>query len=91
MEEKNEMTLEELQQQYDKLTARRKVLKEKIAKRQQEHEIAQKKKLAEEKENRKKAVEDAKEAYMKLLNDYVRDYGEYESDTFYFKTWNYIV
>lgn len=91
MEEKNEMTLEELQQQYDKLTARRKVLKAKIAKRQQEHEITQKKKLAEEKENRKKAVEEAKETYMKLLSDYVKDYGEYESDTFYFNMWNYIV
>lgn len=92
MEEKNEMTLEELQQQYERVSARRKLLKEQIEKRQKEYEKEKREKLAKEKELRKQAVIEAEERYCSLFSKYVEDYNEDpDGNTFFFKTWHYIV
>ena len=92
MENKNEMTLEELQQQYDKLTAKRKLLKEQLEKRKQEYERERQEKLVKEKELRKQAVIEAQNRYGELFEKYIKDYNEDpDGNTFFFKTWNYIV
>ena len=92
MENKNEMTIEELQQQYDKLTAKRKLLKEQLEKRKQEYERERQEKLAKEKELRKQAVIEAQNRYGELFEKYIKDYNEDpDGNTFFFKTWNYIV
>lgn len=94
MENKNEMTLEELQSQYDKLAARSRVLREKISQKKKEDEEVKRLKLANEKEQRKKEVDEAIEKCYKLLADYTNDYGTYHTNDnipFLFKTWNWLV
>ena len=64
-------TLEEMEAQY-------KDLGEKIKQKRQEEEDRKKAELALTKEARKKELDEAREQYLNLLQEYIRDYHSYE-------------
>lgn len=82
MENKNkEMTIEELETLYNKMTEEQKSLKEELKKRKQEEEDRRVAQLALDKEKRKKEVDEAFDNYRTLINAYIRDYGSYVTIT----------
>ena len=76
---KRELTLDELKKQLSKIGEEYSNLNEIIKKREVEEEDRKKAKLALEKENRKKEVDDALKIYQDLLNAYLKDYGSYSN------------
>ena len=97
MADKRELTLKELEEQYNLVDEKRNVLKKQIEQKKREEEELREAQLAKEKDNRKKEVDDAFEKYKMLLKAYLNDYGAYyctsESgcDLFSVKFWNDIV
>lgn len=77
MEKKKEFTIEELRKQCDKAKRNFNVLNEQLRKAEQEEEERRKAQLALEKDARKKEVDEAYNKYRKLVNEYVKDYGNY--------------
>jgi hypothetical protein len=71
MENKIELTIEELEAQY-------KALGEEIKQKKQTAEEEKKKKLAEVKAARMSEIEAVGEKYVTLIEDFIHDYGSYE-------------
>jgi capsule polysaccharide export protein KpsE/RkpR len=74
---KNEFTLEELKQQYDRLVSQQNALMEQIEQKKQEEDV----KLAEEKEARYAKAVAALEYAFKLVDEYAADYGSFTMNT----------
>lgn len=74
---KKTLTSEELMKQYKEAKEKSDILYEQFQKAKQDEEDRRKAQLALEKEERKKAVEDAYDNYVSLLNKYVEDYGSF--------------
>ena len=77
MEDKIELTTEELEAQHKEMIKQSKILAEQIKKRKQKEEEERKEKLSYTQKDRKKEVDDALEHYHKVLGAYVEDYGMY--------------
>lgn len=74
---KNEMTIEELEKEYEKLNKQRDNVSKVLYERKKAEEEKKKAALAAEKDNRKKEVNDAIDNAMKLLKKYTEDYGSF--------------
>lgn len=88
---KREMTIEELEKEYAKITEERQNIEKTLKQKKQdeeEHRIAQ---LALEKEKRKKEVDEALNNYHTLVNAYIRDYGSYSTTTSVTTDSNYLL
>jgi lipid II:glycine glycyltransferase (peptidoglycan interpeptide bridge formation enzyme) len=72
--EKKEMTIEELETLYNRVTKERQHLKEELNKRKQEEETLRLAQLELDKEKRKKELGEAYENYIALASAYARDY-----------------
>ena len=79
MENKKDLTVEELQQQCEEAKKNFETLNKQLKKAQQDEEDRRKAKLALEKENRKNELEEAFNKYMSLLKAYIKDYGSYHT------------
>lgn len=77
MEDKRELTTEELEAQHKELIKQSKILEEQIKKQKQKEEDERQAKLAATQEERKKEVDDALKHYRKVFNSYIKDYGTY--------------
>ena len=98
METKSEYTIEELEAQYKQTEEKQRILKAEIEQKIREKERIEAAKLAEEKDCRKKELDDALQKYKTLLKAYMKDYGvySYTSDDDIFnlfnsKFWNQII
>ena len=80
-EDKREMTIEELEAQYDEANRHRKILGEKIKMKKREEEERRVAQLALDKKKRKEEVDKACEQFLKLKRAYMRDYGSYTYTT----------
>lgn len=78
---KREMTIEELEKEYAKITEERQNLEKVLKQKKQDEEDRKIAQLAFEKEKRKKEVDEAFEKYYTLIKEYVRDYGSYSTTT----------
>ena len=74
---KKEMTIEELEKEYTKITEERQLIAERLQKKRQEEEDRRIAQLALEKENRKKELDTALENAKELLQKWIEDYGPY--------------
>ena len=79
MANKKDWTIEELAQQCEEAKKNFETLNAQLKQAQQEEEDRKRAKLALEKENRKKEVDEAYEQYQKLLKAYVEDYKVYSN------------
>ena len=77
MEDKREMTLDELEAKYKKMTEEYKVIEDQIKKKKQEEEDKRKAELAASKDARYKEIEAASEHLHQLIKDYTKDYGKF--------------
>ena len=77
MEDKREMTLEELEAKYKKMTEEYKVIEDQIKKKKQEEEDKRKAELAASKDARYKEIEAVSEHLHQLIKDYTKDYGKF--------------
>lgn len=77
MEDKREMTLEELEAKYKKMTEEYKVIEDQIKKKKQEEEDKRKAELAANKDARYKEIEAVSEHLYQLIKDYTKDYGKF--------------
>lgn len=78
---KREMTIEELEKEYAKITEERQNIEKALKQKKQEEEDRKVVQLALEKEKRKKEVDEAFDNYRTLINAYLRDYGSYSTTT----------
>lgn len=78
---KREMTIEELETKYAKVTEERNQIEKMLNQKKQEEENRRIAQLAHEKEKRKKEVDEAFDNYRTLVNEYIRDYGSYSTIT----------
>jgi hypothetical protein len=76
-----EMTIEELEAQYDEMNEQRKRLAAKIKMKKREEEERKVAQLALDKEKRKEEVDKACEKFLELRKAYMRDYGSYNYTT----------
>ena len=72
-----EMSIEELQEKYDKLVNESESIGSLLRRKKQEAENRRKEKLAAAKEARKKEIEEKEKELSKLIHEYVKDYGSY--------------
>ncbi len=93
-----EYTIEELEAQYKKAEESQKALKQQIEQKKKEAAELRKAKLALEKNQRLKEIDETFEQYTKLLKAYINDYGVYPLsanenafDLFSSKFWNMII
>ena len=91
---KREMTIEELAEQYKKISEQAYVLENQLKKKKQEEEDRKKAQLALEKDARYKEIEEVQKHLDNLIKDYVKDYGsfsftkDYSSNDFpYLRHW----
>lgn len=98
MSTKKEFTLAELEEQYKLAEERKNDIKKQIEQKKKEETELRKAKLALEKDQRLKEVDEAFEKYTKLLKAYIDDYGVYPLatnenafDLFSSKFWNMII
>ncbi len=98
MEDNRELTIDELQKQYEEVKRNFKRLSIQLEKKKKEEEELRETKLAKEKDARKKEVNEAFEKYKALLKAYMDDYGNYSyssddgvCDLFSSKFWNCII
>lgn len=78
---KREMTIEELEKEYAKITEERLNIEKILKQKKQEEEDRKVAQLTLEKERRKKEVDEALDNYRTLANAYIRDYGSYSTIT----------
>ena len=96
MSTKKEYTIEELEAQYKEAEESQRVLKQQIEQKKKEEKELREARLALEKENRKKEVDEAVAKCKKLIKEYMHDYGIYSfrstDDDAIFNTrfWNWI-
>lgn len=76
-----EMTIEELETQYNEINEQRKKLGEKIQMKKREEEERRVAQLELDKKKRKEEVDKACEQFLKLRSAYMRDYGSYNYTT----------
>ena len=74
---KREMTIEELEKEYVKITEERQNIERALKQKKQDEEDRRVTQLALDKEKRKKELDEAYENYIALANAYARDYGSY--------------
>ena len=77
MEDKREMTLEELEAKYEKMTEEYKVIENQIKKKKREEEDKRKAELTARKDARYKEIEEASKHLSQLIKDYTKDYGSF--------------
>jgi hypothetical protein len=78
---KREMTIEELEKEYTKITEERQNIEKVLKQKKQDEEARRTAQLALDKEKRRKEIEEAYDNYITLVNTYVRDYGSYSTIT----------
>lgn len=76
-DEKREMTIEELEAEYKKVSEQYDNLGAQIKKKKQEEEDRKKAQLAIEKDARYKEIEEVGKHLNELIKDYTRDYGSF--------------
>lgn len=76
---KREMSIDELEEQYKKMTEQYKALGEKIKQKKQDEEDKRKMQLSLEKETRKKEIEAKEKELCDLIKSYINDYGSYSA------------
>ena len=81
MASKKDFTIEELKKMYENALKESNSLGEMLKQKEKEEEERRQAQLALEKETRKKEVDEAFEAYNKLLKEYIEDYGTYSMKT----------
>ena len=74
---KNNLTIDELKEEYNKVAKHFKELEELIQQKDREETEKKRRELTLKKENRQKEVDDAFEKYVELSRAYERDYGSY--------------
>ena len=78
---KGEMTIEELEKEYVKITEKRQNIEKVLKQKKQDEEDRRVAQLVVDKEKRKKEVDEAYDNYCTLVNAYIRDYGSYSTVT----------
>ena len=81
-EVKNEKSLEELKQELEAAQKMYETLRQSVKEKEVEENERKRAKLALEKENRTKIIEEKERELVSLVNEYIRDYGEYKSYRF---------
>lgn len=76
---KREMSIDELEEQYKKMTEQYKALGEKIKQKKQDEEDKRKMQLSLEKETCKKEIEEKEKELCDLIRSYINDYGSYSA------------
>lgn len=76
-DEKREMTIEELEEQYKKATEQADVLGNQLKKKKQDEADRKKAQLALEKDARYKEIEEVSKHLNELIADYTKDYGSF--------------
>lgn len=77
-EVKNEKSLEELKQELEAAQKMYETLRQSVKEKEVEENERKRAKLALEKENRTKIIEEKEKELVSLVNEYIRDYGEYK-------------
>lgn len=72
---KREMTIEELEKEYAKITEERQKIEKVLKQKKQEEEDRRIAQLALDKEKRQKEVEEAYDHYIKVATAYIKDYN----------------
>lgn len=80
-ESKRELTIEELEAQYDEIVKQRNKLYETIKMKKKEEEERRVAQLALDKKKRKEEVDKVCEQFLKLRSAYMKDYGSYDYTT----------
>lgn len=83
MENKNKMTLEELEKQYNEAAEKYESISKAYAVKKKEEDEKKREALAIEKEIRKKEIEEAEEHLCSLIAAYIKDYGSYSTTRSY--------
>ena len=78
-ETRNEKTIEELRRELEIAQEAYKSAKEAVKQREVEETERKRVKLAIEKENRKKMLEEKEDELIRLINEYIKDYGSYKN------------
>lgn len=74
---KRELTIEELEEQYKKISEQYNALGNQLKEKKQEAEDRKKAQLAAKKDARYKEIEEASEHLSQLIEDYTKDYGSF--------------
>lgn len=77
MEDKRKLTIEELEEQYKKISKQADTLANQIKEKKQEEEDRKKAQLALEKDARYKEIEEVQERLNNLIKNYAKDYGSF--------------
>lgn len=77
--DKNEKSLEELKKELETAQKSYEALREFVKEKEAEESERKRAKLALEKENRKKAIEEKEAELIALIREYIKDYGSYKT------------
>ena len=89
-DEKREMTIEELEAEYKKVSEQYDNLGAQIKKKKQEEEDRKKEQLAAEKDARHKEIEEVGKHLNELIKNYTKDYGSFSFSRRYSNDGDYI-
>lgn len=79
MGNKNEVSIEELEEQYERLSKKAEAARKQLDKKKAEEESKKREVFAAEKEKRKAEIDAVYAHYRELLKKYLEDYGYYSS------------